>query len=156
MSLSYIYIYDTPPSVVVVVVVDDNDDSIKKQRENELDSYLIFFTILQFFSFYRIMNNNEQHQQQSSKKDDSEQGWCKVTFKLDTSECPQIIRYPRSGPPTLLSLEQRKESAMNNEKKLNEECEREHIKRMKNLRLANRHRLFDIKPVPINETNIYF
>ena len=45
------------------------------------------------------MKNNEQQQYQQSE-DDSEQRWCVVQFKLDTSDTPQVIKYPRR-PPTL-------------------------------------------------------
>ena len=46
-------------------------------------------------------NNNGQHQQHRQKPCvDDEQGWCVVEFQLDTSDTPQVIKYPR-GPPTL-------------------------------------------------------
>ena len=96
-------------------------------------------------------NNEQQHRQQSEK--DSEQGWCKVTFKLDTSEFPQIIKYPRGAPALPTSAEDVK-------KRFTKECQqdlRDQQKRQKHIKLSIDHPLFEGgKPDEISEKNIFF
>ena len=94
---------------------------------------------------------NKQHQNSSACTDD-QQGWCVVKFKL----MPITIKYPLRPPTLPPSIEERKQAAMKKERKLVEEEQREHAKRLKNLRIASTHHLFDVIPDHINEKNIYF
>ena len=99
-------------------------------------------------------NNNEQQQdQQQQNKKDSEQGWCKVTFKLDTSECPQIIKYPLRAPTLPTSAEDVKKRFRN----IIVQDLRDQKKRLKHIKLSIDHPLFKGgKPDEINEKNIFF
>ena len=97
----------------------------------------------------------QQHQQKlcGNEDDDDEQGWCKVTFKLDTSDYPQIIKYPRC-PPTLSPSKEEIKKQFN---KNIEQDIRDQKKRQNNIRLSINHPLFEGgQPDQINETNIYF
>ena len=101
------------------------------------------------------MNNTNNKQQQCQQKNDSEQGWCVVQFKLDTSEFPQIVKYPRRAP-TLPTTTTTKEDVKRIFNKNIEQDHRDKKKRLKNICLSIRHPVFDTIPEHIDETNIYF
>ena len=99
------------------------------------------------------MNNTITKQQQCQQSEnDSEQGWCVVQFKLDTSDTPQIIKYPRRAP----TLPTTKEDIQKKISNIIEQDLRDQKKRLKHLCLSIRHPLFVKIPEPIDETNIYF
>ena len=97
----------------------------------------------------------QQHQQKlcGDDDDDDEQGWCKVTFKLDTSDYPQIIKFPRCSPALPTSAEDVKKRFL----KEYEQDLRDQKKRQNNIKLSIKHPLFECgQPDQIDEKNIFF